>query len=530
MLMNPMRMLVLAAALLLTFCGTTPLVRAAEPRPSLGINLNGPADWNTELPFVDVFRLSRAWISQRRGEAWGRGPALELDEHGWVRRLEPGCFAETPLMTVPSGRRPPGVYTVLYEGKGRLEFSAGRVLSSEPGRMTVDLGNGGGVFLRLLETDEADPVRNIRVILPGFEATWADEPFHPDFLNRWRGFSVLRFMDWMHTNNSRQERWAQRPTMASARWTGDGGVPVEVMVDLANRLQIDPWFCMPHLADDDYVRRFAELVRARLNPDRKVYIEYSNEVWNGQFRQHHHANEQGQKLGLGERPWEAGWRYYARRSVQIFRIWEEVFGGSDRLVRVLSSQAGNSYVAGQILRFEDAGRAADALAIAPYISMNVPARADNPDRLTADKVAAMTVEQILDHVEQVALPEAIKWIEAHRRLAEQYGLTLIAYEAGQHLVGIQGGENNDEMTRLFHSANRHPRMGQIYRSYFAAWEANRGGVMAMFASVGQWSKWGSWGLMEFYNEDPAQHPKMAATLEQAAAWGQPVSRIAPAMP
>lgn len=518
-----MRTLFVLAALILGAVFPLLPARGAEPRPSLGINLSGPADWNTELPFVDVFRLSRHWISQRRGEAWGRGPQLELDDRGWVKRLEPGCFAETPLMTVPAGRRPAGVYTVLYEGKGRLEFSTGRVVSSEPGRMRVDFGEGGVVFLRLLETDESDPLRNIRVVMPGFEDTYTDNPFHPVFLERWRGFSVLRFMDWMHTNNSQQQRWDQRPTLESAHWTGDGGVPVEVMVDLANRLGIDPWFCMPHLADDDYVRNFAKYVRDHLKPGLKVYVEYSNEVWNSQFRQHHHANEQGQAMGLGERPWEAGWRYYAKRSVEIFRIWEDVFGGRERLVRVLSSQAANAYIARQILRFEDAGRHADALAIAPYISMNVPPRSDNPERLTADRVAAMTVEQILDHVETVALPEAVGWIEAHRQVADEYGLTLIAYEAGQHLVGIHGGENNDEMTRLFHAANRHPRMGDIYRKYFAAWEANRGGVMAMFASVSQWSKWGSWGLMEFYNETPAEHPKMAATLEQAAAWGQPVA-------
>jgi hypothetical protein len=39
--------------------------RQAQPR--LGINLAGPADWNTELPLVDVFRLSRTWISQKKG-------------------------------------------------------------------------------------------------------------------------------------------------------------------------------------------------------------------------------------------------------------------------------------------------------------------------------------------------------------------------------------------------------------------------------------------------------------------------------
>ena len=65
----------------------------------------------------------------------------------------------------------------------------------------------------------------------------------------------------------------------------------------------------------------------------KIYVEYSNEVWNGQFKQSKYAGEQGQKLGFGEKPWEAAWHYTAYRSVEIFRIWEDVFGGRERLVR-----------------------------------------------------------------------------------------------------------------------------------------------------------------------------------------------------
>ena len=39
--------------------------------PIMGINLAGVCDWNTELPFVDVFLETRQWISQRKGESWG---------------------------------------------------------------------------------------------------------------------------------------------------------------------------------------------------------------------------------------------------------------------------------------------------------------------------------------------------------------------------------------------------------------------------------------------------------------------------
>ena len=93
-----------------------PLPTSPNPQPRLGINLAGPADWNTELPFVDVFRVSRPWVSQKKGAAYGKGPELDLDEWGWVKRLQPSCFAESPLCTISGGHYPGGVYTVLYEG------------------------------------------------------------------------------------------------------------------------------------------------------------------------------------------------------------------------------------------------------------------------------------------------------------------------------------------------------------------------------------------------------------------------------
>ncbi len=45
--------------------------QGVDGKARVGMNLAGPADWNTELPFVDVFRMSRPWISQRAGEGWG---------------------------------------------------------------------------------------------------------------------------------------------------------------------------------------------------------------------------------------------------------------------------------------------------------------------------------------------------------------------------------------------------------------------------------------------------------------------------
>ena len=56
----------------------------------------------------------------------------------------------------------------------------------------------------------------------------------------------------------------------------------------------------------------------------------------------------------------------------------------------------------------------------------------------------------------------------HRAIADEHGLKLIGYEAGQHFVGVAGGENHEALTRLLHAANAHPRLAEIYRKYYAA--------------------------------------------------------------
>ncbi len=502
--------------------GSAPTFAAAPPaRPALGINLSGPADWNTELPFVDVFRLSRAWISQRTGAGWGKGPQLDLDEHGWVKRLEPECFAETPLCTIEDGHYPSGEWTVLWQGEGKVELSKGEVVSRAAGQFVVKLNSqGGGFFLRLRETNPSNPVRNLRVLMPGFTAAQAEaNPWHPTFLARWRGMASLRFMDFQEINNSKQRRWTDRPRVEDATWTR-AGIPIELLCDLANRLGADPWFCLPHEADDDYVREFARLAKARLDAKRRIYLEYSNEVWNGQFRQSQYAGEQGQKLGLAEKSWEAAWRFTAQRSVEIFATWEKEFGGTERLVRVLPSQAANSYISGVIAGWSNAATRADALAIAPYISMNIP---KDGKKLTAAEVATWSVEQFLNHVETNALPECIRWMRENQKVATKFGLKLLCYEAGQHFVGVAGGENHAELTRLLHAANGHPRLAEIYRQYYAAWEAAGGDLLCHFSSVGRWSKWGSWGLLQHADDPPTSSPKFRATMEWARKLGQPVN-------
>ncbi len=77
-------------------------------------------------------------------------------------------------------------------------------------------------------TDPSDPIRNIRVLMPGYEqaAVWGAQPFHPALLEFLRPFGLLRFMDWMESNAEvLPVEWDQRPRVEDmygglAGWRG----------------------------------------------------------------------------------------------------------------------------------------------------------------------------------------------------------------------------------------------------------------------------------------------------------------------
>ncbi len=494
-------------------------LRAQSPA-KLGINLSGPADWNTELPFVDVFHFSRPWIGQQKGKPWGEGPPLELDSLGWPRSLQSNCWAETLLCTIEGGHYPSGVYHVFYEGEGQVEVGgAAQLLQQDDGHLKIQVDSSkGAIFLRIKKTNPDNYVRHIQVILPGFEDTYQKNPFRPGFIQSWQGVACLRFMDWMHTNGSVVQKWEERPRLQTASYSSKG-VPLELMIDLCNRLHADAWFCMPHRADKEYLRQFAKQVLAQLDPELKVYVEYSNEVWNRQFPQAAYSWERGAELGLGskDRPWEGGGMYYAKRAKEVFSIWEDVFP-QERLVRVLAWQAGSTWwMENIVLPQDEVFKNADALAIAPYFSMRLGRGAKG---LSTKEVATWSLAQLFEHLSQVSLPKAKENMELSAQVAKKYGLQLLAYEGGQHLVGVGEDANNLALTKLFHAANRDNRMEALYQNYLQQWLDVDGGLFCHFSSVAKWTKWGSWGVVQYFDDKAAESPKMRALQAWAKVCGQ----------
>jgi hypothetical protein len=473
-----------------------------------GVNLDGLFDWSRTWMFVDAFKQSRPWSPGRLGSGSPPpGEPLSIDAHGTLTSLQAGQSAVTYIFTGSEGHYPAGPYLARYDGEGQLNWRGdATVLSSSPGEILLDVRPRRGVHLAVTRTNPADPIRNIRLYMPGFHSEKERPRFHPIFIERLRPFSTLRFMDLQRTNNSVLSRWSQRPTPEDSTQAGAKGVALEHLMELVRELDVDPWFCMPHMADDHFVRRFAELVRKTLPADRKVYIEYSNEVWNSMFEQARFAREKGLALGLSKNEQEAQLRFYAQRSIEIFRIWEDVFGGHERLTRVLSSHFANPWAIETTLSWRDAYQAADALALAPYFGR----RFGGPE--AAPKIDGWGPERLLDALED-EVTELLPKIRLAAHAAQSRGMELLAYEAGQHLAGRGGRQNDAALTSLFLATNRHPRMKPLYQRYLRGWQRNGGGLMMLFSFVSKPSKWGSWGLLEWQDQPRMQAPKWDAVLE-----------------
>ena len=502
---------------------------------AIGSNLAGVVDYSTDMPFVDLFKSSRPWISGS-DEKWDDGRPLDLDEYGWVRSLKPGQVARTLMLT--KGGHPGGEFIVVYDGEGEIAH-ANELLQnqSRPGRQVIRVKKDGAVRFAISKTSPGNPIRNIRVFPPGgsceeddarwcdrshpcpsgrclaFEKTYPDRIFHPKFLQSTSHYSVLRFMDWMRTNDSTIRTWADRPKVTHATWNRRG-VPVEVMMSLATRLRAEPWVNIPHLADDDYIRRFATLVRDTLPEEFRVWLEYSNEIWNSQFDQHEEVARCPEgKSEKGE--FGAALVCQAERSDAIFKTWHQVFGGSaSRVVRVVASQAANAWTSKKILMQGDLYQRVDALAIAPYFGVAV-------NRKDRAEYAEMSLDELLQRTEAELIPKAAKRMQEQAEMAARFGLTLVAYEGGQHFSAAAGVENDEKINTLFDGINRHPRMSDLYLRYLTAWREAGGKLFVHYNNCGAYMKWGRWGLREYVDEPRTEAPKLDGVMrfiEQNPRW------------
>ncbi|MFV1494009.1 hypothetical protein VWX97_01965 [Phaeobacter sp. JH18-32] len=532
---------------------------AEVPHQPIAMNLASIADWSPQAPFLDHFKTARPWIGHLAGQ-WGGADYADLaaagylDPDGWPTAIPPelGSVGTLILTDLPAEAASlAGRYVLLFDGDGIVEVT-GRAKNIRYGKTEIrfDYTPGpGAVEIRIQRSDRqgtGDYIRNIAVVMEKHLPDWqAGAIFNPDFMARMRGFAALRFMDWMATNDSTQVGWEDRPRVQDYSWAAKGA-PAEVLVALANQLGTAPWFTLPHMADDTYVRNYARLVREQLDPALTAYVEYSNEVWNWQFEQAVWADDQARARWGGQDLWM---QFYGGRAAEVAAIWTEVFGAAadDRLVRVISTQTGWLGLEEQVLTAplwvaEDAtrrppARAFDAYAVTGYFGgvLGLPERApilrawiaqsreqaeaaarakglsgtaaaDFVEAHQYDAASALAAAELQDGLVSGSSDDTIsdllgRVLPYHAKVAEANGLDLIMYEGGSHVVGLGPMVDDDMLTGFFSHFNYTEEMGGLYRSLLQGWPALGGSLFTAYSDVSTPGKWGSWGSLRYLTDD-----------------------------
>lgn len=477
----------------------------------IGTNLTGITDYSPEFVFVDAFKQSRDWISHDLGPGapWSSNLPVPLNSNGYPLEIPYNDGVNPPqglraLMFFGdlNGIYPSGSYRLKVEGTGTITLEVGTIGTfSCPIDTVITVSNtAGGVFIDIIESLASDPITKINFVMPGFHTTYETEPFHPKFLDFLQDFQVIRFMDWMATNNSNNSDWSDRNSPTYYSQTGENGIAPEILIDLCNREMKDPWICIPHAATDDFIIQMANLLHTTLDPSLTIHIEYSNEVWNSVFSQNQFSIDMGTALGYSGAPWDIGHKYYAKRTADMFRIFDSVFVGTNRIEKVIASQAANAWLSNQILTFLNDPLynpdqiSADALAIAPYFGGIADVIGN------AGMENSCTVSQIVDSME-TSLQQTFLWLQESKLVADNHGVDLVSYEGGQHLVAGPAYHNNVAFVDKLIEANRDPRMTDLYCQYFDYWyDSVSPTLFCNFSSLQIPNKWGSWGVKEHFDD------------------------------
>lgn len=456
--------------------------------------------WDGNRPFQNLLYGS-SWQMASSTSGAQDLPATYLDSNGWVKSLPTGYRVFRPLSIPAVG----GNFICRFQGNGLLEVGGPTVsnLSMSAGQTTFTLAasyaNPQVTYVQY-NVDPANYIRNIDCRETSAPTT---DTFAPEFLSTINGFKVLRFVKWtpsVEANSGIQSAfptptitWASRNKPGDGDYVGNDGVPVEIMVDLANKSGANPWFNVPWNADDDYITRFATYVRDNLAPDKQVYVETSNEVWNPGYPVYHQAAAEGLKEGL---PSDIGGEFqlaaerYGEKTSHVMQIWSSVFSGQlNRLVRVYSFQNVQPYYGEMGLKY--AIPYVDAYATAPYWSF-----------MQSD-YTGQSLDTIMNSVLPARITETLNYASNNKALAQKYNLRYVTYEGGQHVVL----PNNPS---LLAQIERDSRMYDLYNSYITNWQSQFGDTLTLFAMTGAISGYGAWGMVEYNGQPLDQAPKMRA--------------------
>lgn len=521
-----------------TFCNFSAKSQLADScKLTFGMNLGGLSDWSSELPFVDMMKNCREWYTKDfnnpNGSSWNTDLANKLkyrDSDGYpthIPQTVAGANYQQIVATVwgwTSGWET-GQYVVLFDGNGSLGFWGGcitNVQRTSANRYTFDFEfnstNGYVAEMRIEGSDSTNPVRNIRIIRTCYENTYQTQPFNPHWISKLRPFKMVRFMDWGQTNNwgtptwpppPKLYDWSERSKFNNYTWGHDKGIPYEMMIKLLNDYDLDGWVCVPHNASNDYIQNMAQMFYNQLKPDRKIVVEYSNEIWNWGFTQAKWCEIYGSQTVT----WPERIVPYIQNCLDI---WTNVYGqNSNRLIRTVALQTGWLDVS-QRIAFNLRKGSFDVVSPAFYFGIHDENLEAELDALGDKATVADVATRVRASIENYEKP----WMRnVKTMLADSLKLPMMFYEGGQHITPTPFGQE-PTYKKALEDIQRDTAIYNLYNEWFNFVRTLQSGdkpLQCMHFSFisGISARYGSWGVLESIYQDTNQiaAPKYKALLE-----------------
>ena len=333
------------------------------------------------------------------------------------------------------------------------------------------------------------------------KVTGASKTFTKQFLNKLLPFDTIRFMDWFRTNSSTLVTWADRRLPTSVQQCDYGttnikGVAYEYAIELCNTLSKNAWVNVPHPFDDAAVASMAQLFATKLNPGLKVYLEFSNELWNAGvgFNQGDWVNNELERLNsllaVGESPVRHR-HFIASHLKRVFPIWQNAFTNRPTdLVRVVCGQANNPGLLEGICSEMGTGTF-DAVSVAAYFGPR-STKLGGPVYDTST-TATQVIGDCLDNLQNYTIPNILK----AKSVADKCAVPLICYESGQHITAK--GQDVPYQNAFF-EAQDHPLMATAYKTLLDTINSIGVGLDCLYNATSDRDKNGSWGLWQWQDE------------------------------
>ncbi len=334
----------------------TPIAMPGNPMPikwgtgkmPIGVNVDIPGRGDTSFPFKDLMIQADFWTYIDVGANAGKlvpettaavpvfntynDPKWQMPDFAAFNPTYTECAAI--LTVVRQAAVPSGMYVITWDGAHAANPQQSAIQMGHlgdggpangiftpyplftqvsPNRIELPLANPGeavgpgvnlyegALVLKVKSSSSSNPVRNIRVWLPGMEGAALDNMITPWMVTNCKPAHCIRFLNWVeHWNKpcaysptpAALTPWATRNYPGSPFQVRRDRVAIEHMAELARKAKADLWipFHLGHLCDNGStctgrarVMGTMQILDQELHQAADIYMELGNELWNAGF-------------------------------------------------------------------------------------------------------------------------------------------------------------------------------------------------------------------------------------------------------